>query len=82
MKEMSQQAAAGRGGGRGDTRKPRYFPRRGGGRRRRSHDEGLRVADHGDIKIYIYEKLFKYLLFSKILFHGQLGRFRHLAAAL
>jgi len=28
---MSQQVAAGRGGGRGDTRKPRYFPRRGGG---------------------------------------------------
>ncbi len=28
------------------------------------------------------EKLFKYLLFSKILSHGQLGRFRHLAAAL
>jgi len=28
------------------------------------------------------KKLFKYLLFSKILSHGQLGRFRHLAAAL
>ena len=28
---MSQQIAAGRGGGRGDARKPRYFPRRGGG---------------------------------------------------
>ena len=30
-KEMSQQLAAGRGGGRSDTRKPRYFPCRGGG---------------------------------------------------
>ncbi len=30
-KEMSQQLAAGRGGGRGNIRKPRYFPRRGGG---------------------------------------------------
>jgi len=28
------------------------------------------------------KKLFKYLLFSKILSHGQLGRFSHLAAAL
>ena len=28
---MSQQVAAGRGGGHGNTRKPRYFPRRGGG---------------------------------------------------
>jgi hypothetical protein len=28
---MSQQAAAGRGAGRGGGRKPRYFPRKGGG---------------------------------------------------
>ncbi len=28
---MSQQAAAGRGAGRGGGRKPKYFPRRGGG---------------------------------------------------
>ena len=28
---MSQQAAAGRGAGRGGARKPRYFPRKGGG---------------------------------------------------
>jgi hypothetical protein len=30
-REMSQQAAAGRGAGRGGGRKPKYFPQRGGG---------------------------------------------------
>ena len=40
------------------------------------------IESAGRQEINKLEKLFKYLLFSKILSHGQLGRFRHLAAAL